>query len=572
MVHGCSAFRGLMLRFPLSSPTERSLHGPTRRKREEEGEQVTRSGILWLVMVAPALAGQPREGVVVQIADGEVVFDLGRADGLNAGGTVRFFRRLTVKHPLTGKEVVDRFPIGLVRPTEVGEHLSIAREVAELSRPPRVGDYVVVGAASSAAPVASRSSVALEASVDMEWLAIKQVITDTFGHGLEVRVARWEKVLAAYPEGRYAGAIQAEVASLRDVLSKASAPRVVAPVEPRPAKPPALMSSYDPPRAVVFGRPVELAVAIGAPQAVDQMRLLVRRRGDPVYATTLMDRSGDATWRAHLPEAALTAPGTVDYVIEGVRPNGDAEAVVGTTRRPEALQVTQLPPGRQPPGHSEATASFERVDFDSNGVEDSYIQAESTFAYDLEFMALRRVRVGVGVIDGEALVSEDGRSYLDGVPDDDEPGEVRSITLNYAFAEAEVDAGEWAGVAGRVVGGNHHSTRDDTSRGVTGFEGRVRVGRGDETRLVFGAGVLGDIGDRFFADMHIAVFERFPIEAGASVTNLPLNADDGYGLRLRTKAGWQVTELLAVNAVLGWNARNINHYGATVGGGLTLGW
>ena len=79
-----------------------------------------RNALLCLALATPAFAGEASEGVVVQIADGEVVFDLGSAAGLEPGGTVRFFRRLTVKHPVTGKEVVDRFPIGAVRPTEVG--------------------------------------------------------------------------------------------------------------------------------------------------------------------------------------------------------------------------------------------------------------------------------------------------------------------------------------------------------------------------------------------------------------------------------------------------------------------
>ena len=528
-----------------------------------------RIALVCLVSSSLALAGPPREGVVVQVADGEVVFDLGRKAGLKPGGTVRFYRRLTVKHPINGREMVDRFPIGEVQPAEVGELLSIARDVAGLKRPPKPGDFVVLGAGPKPEPKPGSVSPK-PAQADPETAAVRRAMVDLFGAPREDRIARWEGILTSYPEGQFAASIGREIEALRVIVSRERVAFEQPPEKPeKPATPPPLVPTYERPKRAVFGQPVELAVAVGAPDEVEQMRLLVRRRGERLYSTRSMTRSGENSWRAHLPERALTSPGRIDYAIEAVRKGGKVQPLVGTPRRPKAFEVTPLPPGRQPPGHSQAMLSTELVNFHNGGAADQYLQTEATFGYDLEFGVLHTVRVGVGSINGSSLVSEDGHRYVD---DDDEVAEVRELTLSYAFAEGEVDLNEWTGLAARVMGGNHHATRDATREGVGGIEGRVRVGRRGGSRLVLGGGFIGDVGDRFFADMHIAVFDRFPIVAGASVTNLPLNARDGFGLRLRTRTSWRVTDLVAIDAVLGWNARTINHHGVTVGGGLTLDW
>ena len=526
-----------------------------------------RTALVCLVCAAPALAG---EGVVVQIADGEVVFDLGRSAGLEEGQAVRFYRRLTVTHPISGKEMVDRFPIGEITPAEVGDQLSIAREVSTLSRPPKVGDFVVLERPPVPVVDIEPPAEPVPEVVDPESRAVERVMKETFGRPLGERAMRWEALLVVYPEGQYAESIRTEIASLNKAMTVAPAPAPAPAKTRKPKGPPPLRPRFDTPKEVVFGRPVELAIAVDAPDQVQSLRLLARRWGDRLFETTPFERAGDNNWRAHFSEAAVAEPGSVLYVVEAVRTNGSTEALVGSIRKPKVLEVTRLPPGRQPPGRSEARVTSEYVNFD-NGGEDAYLHTEATFGYDLDFGVLQTIRVGVGSVDGSALVDADGRDYLD-APDDAEDSDVREITLNYAFAEAEVGAGTWVGLVARVVGGNHHATRDATKESVGGFEGRLRIGKRNETRLVLGGGFLGDIGDRYFADMHIAVFEKFPIVAGASVTNLPLNADDGYGLRLRTRWGWQVAELVSLDAILGWNARNINHHGVTVGGGLTLAW
>lgn len=85
----------------------------------------------------------PVEGVVVKVDGDEVVIDIGRAAGLPAGEPVHLFRRMVVQHPISGATIEDRFPIGAVTPAQVGELLSIVRDVGGLERPPVPGDYAV---------------------------------------------------------------------------------------------------------------------------------------------------------------------------------------------------------------------------------------------------------------------------------------------------------------------------------------------------------------------------------------------------------------------------------------------
>ena len=102
-----------------------------------------------LLLAAPnaaaARAEGPVEGMVVRVDEVEVVVDLGSERGVPPGALLHVYRRIVVKHPVTGKAIVDRFPIGTVRADEVGSLLTIVRDVAGLKRRPQLGDYMVFG-------------------------------------------------------------------------------------------------------------------------------------------------------------------------------------------------------------------------------------------------------------------------------------------------------------------------------------------------------------------------------------------------------------------------------------------
>ncbi len=72
------------------------------------------------------------EGVVVRVDATEVVVDLGRDQGVPPDAVVQFYRRLEVTHSVTGEAMVDRFPIGHTRLSQVGALLSIARDLDAL--------------------------------------------------------------------------------------------------------------------------------------------------------------------------------------------------------------------------------------------------------------------------------------------------------------------------------------------------------------------------------------------------------------------------------------------------------
>jgi len=94
------------------------------------------------LLLQTSLSFGKKEGRVVQVTKGEVMLDLGNAQGLKPGDTLEFYRRLVVKHPVSKKSIEDRFPIGRVVVHEVGQLLSILRAPKGLKRPPALGDYV----------------------------------------------------------------------------------------------------------------------------------------------------------------------------------------------------------------------------------------------------------------------------------------------------------------------------------------------------------------------------------------------------------------------------------------------
>jgi hypothetical protein len=82
---------------------------------------------------------------------------------------------------------------------------------------------------------------------------------------------------------------------------------------------------------------------------------------------------------------------------------------------------------------------------------------------------------------------------------------------------------------------------------------------------------LDDLGSKGFLDVHIEVLKSIPLKAGVVVTNLPVQGEN-LGVQLSAQAGYRLTKMVALSGVVGWNARTINHYGFTLGGGLGLEW
>src|SRR6185369_2752594 len=84
------------------------------------------------------------EGYVLTLDSGDVVVDVGKLRGASVGDVVELWRPLKLKHPVTGKMVVDRFRIGTLKLVQVRDQLSLAQPDGALARPVAAGDVVVL--------------------------------------------------------------------------------------------------------------------------------------------------------------------------------------------------------------------------------------------------------------------------------------------------------------------------------------------------------------------------------------------------------------------------------------------
>src|SRR5688572_9357357 len=88
-----------------------------------------RALLLAVVLFSSAVAAQSgvetSEGHVLQIDDGMLIVDLASERGASDGDVLELWRPLRLRHPVTGKPVVDRFSIGRVKLTQVRERLAL---------------------------------------------------------------------------------------------------------------------------------------------------------------------------------------------------------------------------------------------------------------------------------------------------------------------------------------------------------------------------------------------------------------------------------------------------------------
>jgi hypothetical protein len=204
------------------------------------------------------------------------------------------------------------------------------------------------------------------------------------------------------------------------------------------------------------------------------------------------------------------------------------------------------------------------VDYHTAGAanqKDRYTRIEAEVTYQVNFYRLRSFRVGAGFLDGVGADSK--KSVL--------AGKQRSTSLVYSFAEVGLDISEILGLDLRFTTGNNSYDPQKATQLIFGYEGRLRVGRHDGTRLVLGASTLTDLGNQGFMDLHIESFKKIPLSAGIVVSNLPSGSSD-LGVRLRVKGGYRFNETIALNLRAGWNLRSIDYFGFTAGGGLEVNW
>lgn len=531
---------------------------------------------------------KPVEGVIVKVADGEVILDLGHREGLPDDARVRVYRRVEVTHPVTGKKVVDRFPIGTMRLSKVGQRLSIATNAESLERLPSVGDFVVFDAA-PAAPKASappngsgRASADASAKstaestaktlaaaedcncqpseVDPALAAVDKAFQRSLGRTLTERIDIWSKFLAQHPDTPYATEIDRELTWLRQRRKQRREASEELFANSQQSKVTPLEGSVAVPETISPGQPLEIVATFDEPARVQQVRLLTRRDGQPGYDEHLMERAGDRNWRVELDQEAERS-GEIKYFVEAVRDDNELQTISGSAPEPKLVTVRRRaddPAERA--DRSKATALFEYVNFKSGAGTDEYLRFESDYRYWIGAGILDALAVGVGIFDGAG-----------GSVEAIERGEkARDLSVSYGFAELQFGLGEYVGVSGRLLVGDRQSDSLTSFDDTFGLRSELRLGRRDDTRLELGYAYTDGIGNEAWIKLAVDEIERIPMSGEVVVTNLPVGED--LGVMLTYASGYQFTDWFALMARVGWNARTITYQGPTVGLGTELNW
>jgi hypothetical protein len=573
--------------YPNTRPRLRRLVGPPLRGS-------VAAALLVLALAGPTSA-QPTgaaevSGTVLALDGGELVLDVGAAQGLATGTTVELWRPLELKHPVTGKIVRDRFRIGTLELVQVRPLMSLARAVGEPLRPPQRGDVVLLAGASplpAAAPSGGASSGAKPpaeapagaqagdakpaegAGLDADAAAVAKMFEELSGADLVTRIRRYEDYVRTTPNGRFARVLYEEALSLRNLYALSREPKGEATggATPSPTPDPDALS-FTLPSEVLAESPLSLALElVGSQGAV----LHVRTTGQPAYASFPMSARGDRYFGVVLPAEQLVAP-ELELFIEATDALGHPHAVLGSPADPLRLAVRKIERPRAPdPVEAEASVWADYADYNRMRGNDRVFQTEGSIGMRLGDTGVRAVRTGFGVYRGVGGgIAELDDLGLDG----------REIGLTYGYLEGEFAPSAKFSVISRLAVG---LLEDGVSGGAQGL---IRIGSDRGTNLVLGGEVLGGVGLRSIVELNLAAFERFPILFRAEVTDQPAGVADtseaadssvargetDVGLRGIVQGGFRVTPDFALSLRGSFQGRNIKHAGPGFGGGVSYTW
>ncbi|HEX3851328.1 MAG TPA: hypothetical protein VHW01_10210, partial [Polyangiaceae bacterium] len=182
---------------------------------------------------------------------GDVVVDVAGDRGATAGATLELWRPLSIKHPVTGQMVSDRFLIGRLRLVQVRGALSLALPDGKLAQPAQPGDIVVLhrpvaahavpkpslpdtaiaaaaaeppstsaATATSSAPEAQKASAppVEPGDVDPESAEVSAIFEQLRGASVRRRVLAYEAYVTRHPRGKYTVVLYEEAANLRRLV------------------------------------------------------------------------------------------------------------------------------------------------------------------------------------------------------------------------------------------------------------------------------------------------------------------------------------------------------------------
>lgn len=527
---------------------------------------------LLLVPIATLARAQtaPRsEGTVVALDHGELVLDLGAAQGASEGLSVELWRPLKLRHPLTGKPLQERFLIGTVRLIQVRPAMSLATVEGTPARAPAPGDLVLLRRAAPSAPAPSSSAPGTPpplpspaappaAELDPESVAVLRLLDELRGAPPEVRAARYEQIIQAWPQGRASQVLREEALLLRGYRASE------APAEP------ARRVGFVAPERLVAGQPVDLAVEL--PDGVRGAVLHFKRASEATYRSRPMRVVGTGYASARL-EGDEVAGSSLDYFIEGVSPDGRTRALVGQDSAPRHVAVNDAARAAQPVGQGDTTTSLwvDYANYNLRKHNDYVLQTEGFFGLRLQDVGVRAVRSGFGVYRGVG-------GTLRELDDLGLPG--RKVGLTYGYLEGELAPSATLSFVVRAALG----LRDDGVSG--GGQLFVRIGHDRRTNLLLGGEFLGGVGLRGITQLEWRTIPRVPITLRTEVTNQPAgvapSSEDPAGLTARgqsevglraiVQAGYELTPTLTVAGRFSYQGRTINHAGPGLGAAVTYQW
>jgi hypothetical protein len=536
-------------------------------------------------------------GWLLRIDGDEFVIDRGTADGLHPGTPVKLYRTIRARHPLTGKEVLDRFPVGDAAADEVAAHLAILKPDEKTRRTLQVGDMVefvvqgvkhrevpphLVPEATTPTPPPSPSCPMcpppprcpeVVGSTDP---VLDETFRQTLGRTPPERILLWRKYAQTHPDSPLLPQIRQEI----DALNEQSGASKTAREDAQRIQNALRLVSHDRLARVRVGEPVWLVFSAADWSQVTDLRVHWRRKGEGTYELARPQPSGVLHRRFRLPDAVVREPG-LEYYAVVTQPDGTSVDLVGTVRAPQAIEVTDpfAEVGRVPHDATMLRILGEYVDFNRFRRDDQVTFAEVSVLYRLqEPELLYAFELGYGLFNGGGgkvagsdLLLADGSPRLQasgpavGTPirkyDTIDP---RTASFKYAWVSTE-----WA-----FLPQFHGITRFVVGLGRTGLDSglelQARIGPERGTNLRVGVSTLADLGRAASVALTTHAIERVPMSGIFEVTNRPVGED--IGIRLIYQADWRWTEHVGLIGRLGYNLRTVDHAGLSVGGGMVFAW
>ena len=313
------------------------------------------------------------------------------------------------------------------------------------------------------------------------------------------------------------------------------------------------------PNRMYRGDPLEVAIYVANPQTVAAAFAYVRGPEELNYHRHPLTPDGDGYFRGFLPPSEI-APPFVEVFAEAVAADGSPAAALGVPDHPQRIIVDEQPAGPTSPGpgRSAIRGYFEFVDFNRFRGNDYYLVTEADFMYRVGTW-FYSVRTGFGILSGRG-----GRvADLDNSNDPAlQKGGV--VGFNYGYVETEFRFHRLFAMSARLLGGQ-------TMRGDgIGGELRMRIGNETGTNLVLGGSIASDIGALGLLQLEWDVIRGWPMSASVIVTNQPIQAD--LGVRLVYQIGYRAKPWIQPTFRIGYDVRNIEHGGLSLGVGLVLSW